>query len=215
MDIRKIIREEMDGFDWAKETDFLSKEYLLGKGIEFSPPMDGDEIEYFEYVLKTLKDIGFRVSFNVDEYISEMVDDYEEVTGLYINPGGGVIITGMIWDETYQEHINEYVSGGGYRSEGHVDVVQGREIFHMSMNESMEWAQEINPTPYNGVKFISVILREKILFIPLQIMVDLMLLYLGIMVMPMERLVEVKLRNISVKVIGLLFKFCFMWIIIK
>jgi hypothetical protein len=175
MNIRKTIKEEMDSFEgmrvrrtsplnesddfgWAKDVNFLSKEYLLGKGIEFDPWIDGDEVEYFEFVIKTLRDIGFRVGFNVSEYIYEMTEEYEEVAGLYIRPTDGrVIITGSIMEETYQEHINEYVGT-------QVDVVMGREIFHMSMNESMEWAKEINPTPYNGVKFISNTQRENIVY---------------------------------------------------
>lgn len=150
MNIRKIIKEEMGDFEWVKDVNFLSKEYLLGKGIEFDPPIDSNEIDYFKFVIKTLRDIGFRVGFNVSEYIYEMTEEYEEVAGLYIRPTDGrVIITGSIMEETYQEHINDY-------AETQVDVVMGREIFHMSMNESMDfdWIDNIKIGLKVGEKYV-------------------------------------------------------------
>lgn len=105
-------KEVEDVWHWVRKIKPASYEDLLGKALEFNPPItDSDTLTK---VLNYLVNIGFE---HGDWYLDMDLDE-EGIIGLYINPYGRIIWTGEWVDEDYQEHINDY-------AEGYVEILDG------------------------------------------------------------------------------------------
>lgn len=128
MNIRRIIKESIDDFDWIKDISGLTYEYLVNKALEFDPVLKDND--YYAYVIGTLRDLGFIINFSPD-YPSDD-EDGEGIIGLFIHKEGNVVWSGDdIMEDTYQEHIDDY--------NGHsVEVLNGRDLFPSNLNESTE-----------------------------------------------------------------------------
>ena len=131
MDIKKIILEEVNDFDWMEKIDNLSYDYLNGKALEFDPPIgfDGsDEGDYFNHVLEVLNDIGFTTPNNL---IDLLEDPDDELTGLLLY-NGKMTWTSNIFDD-YEYHINHYAEDS--RIDGiptPIVILNGRNLIHLT-----------------------------------------------------------------------------------
>jgi len=98
--IRKVLKEELDEFDWIRDTEPLSYDYLIGKGLEFSPPIEDEDS--LTSILNFLSNLGF-------DYGDWGIDwDDELIIGLYLDDRGRIIYTSYLIDEDYEEHITDY-----------------------------------------------------------------------------------------------------------
>ena len=116
MNIKKIIREEVNDFDWVDDISHLSFDYLNDKAMEFNPPMK--DVGHYDNVLDTLTELGF----DTDGVDIDTLDEYEGITGLYMESGWVVWTGDYSPDDTYQEHIGSYANKP-------VTVINGWEIF--------------------------------------------------------------------------------------
>ena len=93
--------EEEDPFDWIRKSEPLSYDYLIGKGLEFWPPIEDEDS--LTSILNFLANLGFHYNnWDIDW-------DYETILGLYLDDSGRIIYTGdSIDDEDYTEHITDY-----------------------------------------------------------------------------------------------------------
>jgi hypothetical protein len=128
MNIKKIIQEEMDGFEWMKDANTLSNEYLRGKALEFDPFIKDQDT--LDKVLKVLRSLGF----SRGNWANEMEWEYDHIEGMYLADDHRIIWTGWI-DENYEEHISEYIGRP-------VEVLNGWSVLGGSINEDFEWAKE-------------------------------------------------------------------------
>jgi hypothetical protein len=147
MDIRKIIREEMSDFDWMKNANILSYEYLVGKAIEFDPIIQ--DTDYFKYVTDILEGLGFILPEDL-KYPDEFFDwDYDGLVGLFMNTNGHIIWTSDI-SEDYDEHIADYLG----KSVGEVEILDGRQLFKNYVKEDFDWAESwVDDTPNVGDEY--------------------------------------------------------------
>jgi hypothetical protein len=128
MNLKKIIQEEVNDFDWMEKIDNLSYDYLNGKALEFDPPIgfDGsDEGDYFNHVLKVLNDIGFTTP---NSLIDLLEDPDDELTGLLLY-NGKMTWTGNIFDD-YEYHINYYAEDSGIPTP--IVIFNGRNLIHLT-----------------------------------------------------------------------------------
>jgi hypothetical protein len=115
MNIKKIIQEEVDDFDWIRDIIPLSFDHINNKGLEFDPPIT--EWGYWNAVVTSLEGVGCDVDIVLGD------DDLNEgILGLYIQNGRTIWTGNGIEEDTYQEHIDEYAGK-------HVEVIDGRELF--------------------------------------------------------------------------------------
>lgn len=133
MNIKKIIKEEMDGFEWMKNVNTLSFEYLKGKALEFDPFIKDQDT--LDKVLSVLKSLGF----SYGNWAYEMEWDYDHIEGMYLADNRQIIWTGWI-DENYEEHISDYVGRP-------VEVLDGWSILGGSINEDFDWVGNIPAGP--------------------------------------------------------------------
>lgn len=143
----KTINEskKKDEWDWVRDTEPVSYEFLIGKALEFNPHIDNSNT--LTRILNFLTNLGF-VHGTWDENIDwegEEEDERKEIIGLYINESGTIIYTSYLWDEDYQDHINDY-------AETDVEVLDGWSLLSSyinmgTLNESEEdewgWARDI------------------------------------------------------------------------
>lgn len=117
MNIKKIIREELDDFDWIRGVNPLSYDILRNKGLKFDPPINNQE--QLDHVIKTLRGLGFTITFN--NSLSLIMGG---VLGLFIRMDGKVVWTSnnMTSSETYQQHINRFTNS-------EIEVLDGRTLF--------------------------------------------------------------------------------------
>ena len=102
MNIKRIIKESIDEFDWIKNTEPLSYDYLIGKGLEFWPPIEDEDS--LTSILNFLVNLGFH-------YNNWGIDwdwGYGKIMGLYLDDSGRIIYTIDNIDEDYGEHITNY-----------------------------------------------------------------------------------------------------------
>jgi hypothetical protein len=128
MNLKKIIQEEVNDFDWMEKIDNLSYDYLNGKALEFDPPIgfDGsDEGDYFNHVLKVLNDIGFTTP---NSLIDLLEDPDDELTGLLLY-NGKMTWTSNIFDD-YEYHINHYAEDSGIPTP--IVIFNGRNLIHLT-----------------------------------------------------------------------------------
>ena len=118
--IKKILKES-DDFDWIRDVQPYSYEYLNGKGLEFIPNIDNDDD--LMRILNFLSSLGFEYG----TWPSGMVWGDETILGLLLERGRVLWTNGNI-PETYQEHINGYQEHiYGYNGRG-VEVLNGWDI---------------------------------------------------------------------------------------
>lgn len=105
MNLKRIIKEEIDDLNWIRNIQPLSYDFLSGKALYFNPHIDNDED--LTRIITILSDIGFKVLGTwVNNFFQENVDT---ITGLYLKPNGHTIYSsGVI--EDYGEHISEYAN---------------------------------------------------------------------------------------------------------
>lgn len=127
MNIRKIIKEEVDDFEWVTNVD--DRHSLINKAFHFNPIAvqgDGDYRKLCEYLVS----LGI-----VSMYNSPIVlEGGDEVVGVFVyrekndGPLSYVYTEAGSEGEDYFEHIKEFAdfeSGGGLES---VEVVDAREF---------------------------------------------------------------------------------------
>jgi len=130
--IKKILRE--DELDWIRETEPLSYDYLIGKGLEFNPPISDEDT--LIPILNFLVNLGFNHrNWDIDW-------GYEIIIGLYIDDSGRIVYTSND-DEDYTYHISEYANKP-------VTVLDGWDIFRGYLNESsdddnpLKWIEDVS-----------------------------------------------------------------------
>jgi hypothetical protein len=104
MNIKRIIREEMDDMDWIRDTQPPSYDSLVGKALEFEPYIDN--MVDFKKIIELLSFMGFTCGpWVVNDFLFE--DEEEEIVGLYLNDRGRVMYTSQT-SEDYEYHISDY-----------------------------------------------------------------------------------------------------------
>jgi hypothetical protein len=137
----KTITESEDDFDWIRETQPVSYEFLIGKALEFEPPIkDGDTLIS---ILTFLSNLGFE---HGDWYLDMEwgYGEYTEIFGLYLNHNGRIIYTADLWGEDYKEHISSY-------AEEEVEVLDGWDILSGYINkgtiteseDDFDWVRDV------------------------------------------------------------------------
>ena len=135
----KTINESLDNLNWIKEIKPVTYEDLLGKALEFDPPItDSDTLTK---VLNYLVNIGFEHG----NWFENMDLDEEGIIGLYINPGGRIIWTGDWIDEDYQDHINEYAEKDVKILDGWVTLnwLIGGSTIYESEDNTWNWVKDV------------------------------------------------------------------------
>ncbi len=124
----KLIRE-FDDFDWIRDTNPLTYEYLLGKALEFNPAIEDKDT--LEKIINPLKALGFYASWadNIDW------EEGETILGLYFQPANRIIWTGELYDEDYQAHINDY-------ADETVDVLDGWDVLRSFTGDGLNESEE-------------------------------------------------------------------------
>lgn len=149
----KTINESLDNLNWIREIKPLSYDDLLGKALEFDPPIQDSNT--LTSILNFLVNIGFE---HGDWYL-DMGE--EAIIGLYINPYGRIIWSGDWVDEDYQEHINDY-------AETNVKILDGWDtlsdyVGSGTINESeddLDWIRKTGKTPLHGLKLTTPLARS-------------------------------------------------------
>ena len=83
MNIRKIIREEVDDLDWIRDTNPVGVENVINKAIYFDPTSEGFFEEYSEYysiITDRLVQLGFEPEYNTPR--EQYYEDWD-IVGLY------------------------------------------------------------------------------------------------------------------------------------
>ena len=129
-----INESEEDEFDWIRKSEPLSYDYLIGKGLEFWPPIEDEDS--LTSILNFLANLGFH-------YNNWGIDwDYETIMGLYLDDRGRIIYTSDNIDEDYGEHITDYAGKP-------VTVLDGWDELRGYLNESsdddnpLKWIEDI------------------------------------------------------------------------
>jgi hypothetical protein len=119
MNIRKIIKEEIDDFDWVRNVDPLSFDALTGKALEFNPAVTDED--YAEKILNKLKSMGFTCLLS-PQVVTDNINR-GGLLGLYLDGSYVVWTAEHGWtQETYQEHISNYAGEP-------VEVLDGNLLF--------------------------------------------------------------------------------------
>ena len=133
--IKKILRE--DELDWIRNTKPISYDYLLGKGLEFNPPISDEDT--LIPILNFLVNLGF----DYGDWVSYIEWDEEKIVGLYLEPRGGRIIYSTEIGEDYKEHISNY-------ADKPVEVLDGWGLLKGYLNESsdddnpLKWIEDVS-----------------------------------------------------------------------
>lgn len=129
--------EEKDPFDWIRETEPISYDYLLGKGLEFNPPISDEDT--LIPILNHLLNLGF----DYGDWTSYIEWDEERIVGLYLEPRIGRIIYSTETGEDYVDHISGY-------ADKPVEVLNGWDFFRGYLNESsdddnpLKWIEDVS-----------------------------------------------------------------------
>jgi len=102
--IKKILKEN-DEWDWIRESNPISFEYLSGKALYFNPPIDNkaDLLKLLNY----LSNFGFQYG----NWYMDLDWDEEGILGIYIDPETNrLVYTTNFMEDDYQEHINGYAN---------------------------------------------------------------------------------------------------------
>tara|TARA_R110000803_G_C11907997_1_gene312891 strand:+ start:106 stop:462 length:357 start_codon:yes stop_codon:yes gene_type:complete len=118
----------MEDFEWVRDVNYITYEYLNGKALLFDPVIDVISCcDYLQSILDYLVEMGFNVGFNAGDVLTQT----RSLTGLYCDDGdySRVLWTGdSTTVEDYQSHID--VCAG--RS---VEVINGWGIFPKDLFE--------------------------------------------------------------------------------
>ena len=119
----------MEDFEWARDVNHLTYEYLNGKALLFDPVISGCD-KHLRTILDCLREMGFTVDFNRDDtYIRT-----RSLVGLYCDDPDGCRNSRVVWTgdtittEKYQSHINDY-------GERFVEVINGWDVFPKDLFE--------------------------------------------------------------------------------
>ena len=118
MNIKRIIREEIDGLDWVRDIEPISYDFLVGKALYFDPPIN--DYVHLTPIIDALKSMGFNQSW-ADDFFEEYND---QIIGMYLREQDDQIIFTTHLNELgeeYQGHIDDYA----YRP---VEVLDGWQI---------------------------------------------------------------------------------------
>ena len=114
MNIRRIIREELDDLQWIRDTEPVGVEFMLNKAFYFDPNREDfdDELyaDYYNKLTTRLVHLGFESIYNTP---IEVDPNYFEIEGLYAyrNQGDGELVfvftrtIGIETEEDYKQHI--------------------------------------------------------------------------------------------------------------
>jgi hypothetical protein len=131
MNIKKIIKEEMDDFGWAQ--DAVSYHHVLNKAFQFDPiaeTWDGLELDY-EDLVDYLISLGFESAYNTPSTL-----DGDSAEGLYAyrDRQDGKLkyvythsVDGEI-DENYYQHILGFAKGESEDRGQELQVVDARKF---------------------------------------------------------------------------------------
>lgn len=136
MNIRKIIREEVDDLDWIRDTNPVGVEDVINKAIYFDPTREDLVEEYSEYYSKIIDQL-IKLGFE-SQYGTPREQHYEDwdIVGLYtyrdVESGEleFVYTTGWVEFETIDRYLwhvkNEFAV---QESEDHGDNVEVITVF--------------------------------------------------------------------------------------
>jgi predicted membrane-bound spermidine synthase len=127
MDIKKIIKESMDDFEWIRQVEPNFGDLILNKALYFDPDkktsIKNNYEEYYDKIVNHLINDGFVSKHNTPTYFRE------DIIGLYIYIGKTdnqkyfVFTTKSYHGDTiksYKEHIQQYAKSNSGQD---VDVV--------------------------------------------------------------------------------------------
>ena len=114
MNIRRIIREELDDLQWIRDTEPVGVELMLNKAFYFDPNREDfdDELyaDYYNKLTTRLVHLGFKSIYNTP---LEVDPNYFDIEGLYVyrdQKDGDLVFVftrtiGIETEEDYKQHI--------------------------------------------------------------------------------------------------------------
>jgi hypothetical protein len=129
MNIKRIIKESIDEFDWIRDTNF-DTDAFINKAFYFDPIAEEGDKDY-EKLIDYLNQIGFKSEYNTP---SSLYGD-DQAVGLYAYRGVGgsleyVYTTHIYEDEdgSYWEHIRDFATRNSEEEVDNLVVVDARDF---------------------------------------------------------------------------------------